>query len=137
MGENGEDKYYYNNYNYNKSHNQLDSHVNMATVSLVTGLIAIPLCFVMNIGIVLGGVAIVLGILSRGSEKKFLPQAKRGIIYGTIGIVLGYVVFVSSIHTVLTDPTYRQQLNQISQQMNGQSFDDMLKELGISSDTSQ
>lgn len=132
MGDNGDDKYYYNNYNYNKSHNQLDSHVNMATVALITGLIAIPLCFVMNIGIVLGGVAVVLGILSKGSEKKLLPQAKRGIIYGTIGIVLGYIVFVSSMHTILTDPTYRQQLNQMSEQMNGQSFDDLLKELGLS-----
>ncbi|WP_022772413.1 hypothetical protein [Butyrivibrio sp. AE2015] len=132
MGDNGDDKYYYNNYNYNKSHNQLDSHVNMATVALVTGLIAIPLCFVMNIGIVLGGVAVVLGILSKGLEKKLLPQAKRGIIYGTIGIVLGYIVFVSSMHTILTDPTYRQQLNQMSEQMNGQSFDDLLKELGLS-----
>ncbi|SFP70723.1 hypothetical protein SAMN04487928_10697 [Butyrivibrio proteoclasticus] len=132
MSDNGDDKYYYNNYNYNKSHNQLDSHVNMATVALVTGLIAIPLCFVMNIGIVLGGVAVVLGILSKGAEKKLLPQAKRGIIYGTIGIVLGYIVFVSSMHTILTDPTYRQQLNQMSEQMNGQSFDDLLKELGLS-----
>ncbi|MBE5836609.1 hypothetical protein [Butyrivibrio sp.] len=132
MGDNGDDKYYYNNYNYNKSHNQLDGHVNMATVALITGLIAIPLCFVMNIGIVLGGVAVVLGILSKGSEKKLLPQAKRGIIYGTIGIVLGYIVFVSSMHTILTDPTYRQQLNQMSEQMNGQSFDDLLKELGLS-----
>ena len=132
MGDNGDDKYYYNNYNYNKSHNQLDSHVNMATVALITGLIAIPLCFVMNIGIVLGGVAVVLGILSKGSEKKLLPQAKRGIIYGTIGIVLGYIVFVSSMHTILTDPTYREQLNQMSEQMNGQSFDDLLKELGLS-----
>jgi TM2 domain-containing membrane protein YozV len=86
----------------------------------------------MNIGIVLGGVAVVLGILSKGSEKKLLPQAKRGIIYGTIGIVLGYIVFVSSMHTILTDPTYRQQLNQMSEQMNGQSFDDLLKELGLS-----
>ena len=131
MGENGDDKYYYNNYNYNRAHNPLDSHVNMATVSLVTGLIAIPLCFVMNIGIALGGVAIVLAILSRGSQKKLLPQAKRGIIYGTIGIVLGYVVFVSSLHTVLTDPSYRKQLNQMSEQMNGQTFDELLQELGI------
>jgi hypothetical protein len=131
MSENGDDKYYYNNYNYNMAHNQLDSHVNMATVALVTGLIAIPLSFVMNIGVVLGGVAVVLAILSRGSQKKFLPQAKRGMIYGTIGIVLGYVVFVSSLHTVLTDPAYRQQLNQMSEQMNGQTFDELLQELGI------
>ncbi len=131
MNDNGDDKYYYNNYNYNKAHNELDSHVNMATVALVTGLISIPFCFFMNIGVILGGVAIVIALLSRGSAKKLLPQAKRGIIYGSIGVILGYCIFISNIHTVLTDPEYREQLNVMSEQMNGVSFDEMLEELGI------
>ena len=131
MGDNGDDKYYYNNYNYNRAHNELDGHVNMATVALVTGLISIPFCFFMNIGIILGGVAIVMALLSRGSQKKFLPQAKRGIIYGSLGVIIGYAVMISTTITVLTDPTYREQLNQMSEQMSGESFDDMLKELGV------
>ena len=43
---------------------------------------------------------------------------------------------ISSVHTVMTDPQMHQQLNDMSEQMNGISFDDMLQqiedELGIS-----
>lgn len=132
--ENEDDKYYYNNYNYNMTHNELDRHVNLATVAMVTGLISVPFCFFLNIGIILGGIAVVLALLSRGSQPKFLPQAKKGIIYGTIGIAVGYFVLISSFYHVLTDPTYREQLNQMSEQMNGESFDDMLRDLGVSTD---
>ncbi|MBR4668075.1 MAG: DUF4190 domain-containing protein [Butyrivibrio sp.] len=131
MGDSGDDKYYYNNYNYNKTHNELDKHVNMATVALILGLISIPFCFFLYTGIILGGMAIVFAILSKGTADKFLRQAKKGIIYGTIGIVLGYGIFVSNIHTLMTNPSYRQELNRVSEQVNGVSFDDMLKELGI------
>ncbi len=131
MGESEGDKYYYNNYNYNKTHNELDKHVNMATMALILGLISIPFCFFLYTGIILGGMAIVFAILSKGTADKFLRQAKKGIIYGTIGIVLGYGIFVSNIHTLMTNPSYRQELNRVSEQVNGVSFDDMLKELGI------
>ena len=131
MGENGDNNYYYNNYDYNKTHNELDPHVAMAGTALILGLASIPLCFFLNIGVIVGGVAIVTALLSKGSSEKLLPQAKRAIIFGILGIVIGYGVFIYDIHLVLTDPQYRQQLNAMSQQMNGVSFDDMLKELGV------
>ena len=81
MGDQGEDKYFYNNYNYNKAHNELDHHVNMASVSLVMGLISIPMCFFLYTGIILGGLAIVFAILSKGTTEKLLSQAKKGIVY--------------------------------------------------------
>lgn len=130
MGD-GDNQYFYNNYNYNKAHNELDKHVNLATLSLVLGLISIPFCFFMYTGIILGGIAVVMAILSRGNADKLLPQAKKGIIYGTIGVVLGYGVLISSIHNILTDSSYRQQLNQFSEQYYGESVDDMLRELGV------
>ena len=133
MGENG-DNNYYNNYNYNITHNELDKHVRMATTALVLGLISIPLCFFMNIGIILGGVAIVFALLSKGTAQKLLPQARKGIIYGTIGIVIGYTILVASFHTLLTDQAYRDKFNQTYEQLYGESFDDMLKEIGISLD---
>ncbi|MBQ6589776.1 MAG: DUF4190 domain-containing protein [Butyrivibrio sp.] len=130
MGD-GDNQYFYNNYNYNKAHNELDKHVNLATLSLVLGLISIPFCFFMYTGIILGGIAIVMAILSKGTAQRLLPQAKKGIFYGSIGVVLGYAVLISSIHNLVTDPTYRQQLNQFSEQYYGESMDDMLKELGV------
>ena len=130
MGD-GDNQYFYNNYNYNKAHNELDKHVNLATLSLVLGLISIPFCFFMYTGIILGGIAIVMAILSKGTAQRLLQQAKKGIFYGSIGVVLGYAVLISSIHNLVTDPTYRQQLNQFSEQYYGESMDDMLKELGV------
>lgn len=129
MGENGDDKFYYNNYSYNKAHNELDKHVNMATVALIMGLISIPLCFFLYTGIVVGGIAIIFAILSKGAAEKLLPQARKGIIYGTIGVVLGYAVIISNVHTLMTDPSYREQLNHMSEQYYGESFDDMLKDI--------
>jgi hypothetical protein len=134
MGENGDDKYYYNNYSYNKAHNELDKHVGLANVALILGLISVPFCFFLYTGIILGGVAIVLAILSKGTAEKLLPQAKKGIIYGTIGIVLGYGIIISNVHNVMTNPAYHDQLNRVSQQYYGESFDDMLKEIGITLD---
>ncbi len=131
MGDQGEDKYFYNNYNYNKAHNELDHHVNMASAALVMGLISIPMCFFLYTGIILGGMAIVFAILSKGTSQKLLAQAKKGIAYGTLGIVIGYSVITYNVHAVLTKPEYRQELNRMSEQINGVSFDDMLKELGV------
>ena len=123
---------YYNNYNYNKTHNELDSHVGLATFARVLGLFSIPLCLIFYSGIILGGVAIVLAILSKGTMEKFLPQAKKAILFGSIGVALGYFVMISSVYKIMTDPVYHQQLNDMSEQMNGVSFDDMLEELGVS-----
>ena len=109
-----------------------DGHLALAGTALVMGLASIPLCLFMNTGIVVGGIAIVLAILSKGTLEKLLPQAKKAIIYGTIGIIVGYGVFASSLYSVLTVPEYRKQLNEVSLQMNGVSFDDMLKDLGVS-----
>ncbi|MBQ3796693.1 MAG: hypothetical protein II842_10475 [Butyrivibrio sp.] len=120
-----------NNYDYNMAHNELDKHVNMAQIALIMGLLSIPLSFFLYTGIILGGMAIIFAILSKGTADKLLSQAKKGIIYGTIGLVLGYGVMISNFHTVLTNPDYRQELNRMSEQINGVSFDDMLEELGI------
>ncbi len=129
MSDNGDDKYYYNNYNYNQAHNDLDQHVNLATVAMVAGLLSVPFCFFGYIGIVLGGIAIVMAILSKGTAAKFLPQAKKGIAYGALGVIIGYAVVISSIHMLLTNPEMRQQMNQISQHLYGVSFDETLEEL--------
>lgn len=129
MSDNGDDKYYYNNYNYNQAHNDLDQHVNLATVAMVAGLLSVPFCFFGYIGIVLGGIAIVMAILSKGTAKKLLPQARKGIIYGILGVIIGYAVVISSIHTVLTNPEMRRQMNQLSEQLYGVSFDETLEGL--------
>ena len=120
----GDNEYYH-------SGGEPDKRLSQAGLSMMLGLASIPLAFFMNIGIILGGVAVVLAGLSKGVSDRLLPQAKKAIIYGTFGIVIGYGVFAYDIYRVMTDPVTRDQLNIMSEQMNGISFDDMLRELGI------
>ena len=116
---------------YYRSEGEPSKHLSQAGMSMMLGLASIPLSFFMNIWIILGGVAIVLAQLSKGVADRLLPQAKKAIIYGTLGIVIGYGVFAYDVYRVMTDPATRQQLNAVTEQMNGISFDDMLRELGI------
>jgi hypothetical protein len=118
-------------YEYYRSRNEMDRHVSQAGLALVLRLISIPLAFFMNLGVIIGGVAIVIAILSKGVAEKLLPQARKAIIYGLLGVVIGYGVFAYDVYKVMNDPATRQQLNVMSEQMNGISFDDMLRELGI------
>ena len=115
---------------------QLDPRYNLAVLAVGLGVASIVLCMSGGFGLILAGVAIMLALLSKGRSKKMLVQGTRAIGFAVIGIIAGYSVMISSVHTVMTDPQMHQQLNDMSEQMNGISFDDMLQqiedELGIS-----
>ncbi|MBE5858876.1 MAG: hypothetical protein E7301_01960 [Butyrivibrio sp.] len=116
-------------YEYNKTHNPLNPNVVMATAASTVGLISVALLLTVYLSIILGGIAVVLALLSRGSDKKLLPQAKRGIIFGTIGMAIGYFLLVQAFVTFFTDPEARTIVNKYSEAISGQSLDDSLKEL--------
>ena len=60
------------------------------------------------------------------------------ILFGLVGLVGGYALMIASFVTVFTDPEAHKMVNQYSQAISGESFDDMFKELtnglGISID---
>ena len=116
-------------YEYNKTHNPLNPSVVMATVASTVGLLSVALLLTVYLPIILGGIAVVLALLSRGSEKKLLPQAKRGIIFGTIGMILGYFLMIQAFVTFFTDPEARAMVNKYSESISGESFDDTLSDL--------
>lgn len=126
-----EDIYYYNNYNYNKAHNQLDPRVVQATTALITGMIGLALCFTVYISSVLGGISVLLAVLSRDIRGKLLPQARRALIFGILAIIASYYLLVKSFVFVTTDPAARAYMNETLESTTGVSFDDMLSELGI------
>ena len=121
-------------YEYYSSRNELDRHVSQAGLALALSLASVPLAFFLNIGVIVGGIAIVIALLSKGVQDRLLPQAKKAIIYGSIGVAVGYGIFAYDVYKVINDPATRAQLNAVSEQMNGESFDDMLRELGIELD---
>ncbi|WP_156036162.1 hypothetical protein [Butyrivibrio sp. AE3004] len=125
-------------FEYNQTHNPLNPRVSMATIASIMGLISIALILSVYFSIILGGIAITLALLSRDSAGKLYPQAKRAIFFGLIGFVGGYALMITSFVTVFTDPEAHKMVNQYSQAISGESFDDMLEELtgglGISID---
>ncbi len=122
-------------YEYHQTHDTLNPRVAMATTASVMGLISIALLLSVYFAIILGGIAIVMAILSRSAEGKFLPQAKRGLIFGSIGLIGGYFIMVQAMVSVFTDAETRAMVNQYTESISGESFDEMLieiqKNLGI------
>lgn len=125
---NDRDDYYYNNYNYNMNHNPLNPRVSMATAASVIGVVAVGLSLTGYFGLIFGGIAIVLGLLTRSKEGRLLPQAKRAIGFGLVGLIIGIVVIANAVSFVMK-PEGRQQLNEYSQQIYGVTFDEMIEEI--------
>lgn len=117
-------------FEYNQTHNPLNPRVVLATTASTIGLVSIALIVSVYLSIILGGIAIVLAILSRGEDGKLLPQAKKAIGFGSVAIVISYVILVNSIISIMTDPELRNSVNKFSQSLYGESFDDTFNELG-------
>ncbi len=123
-------------YEYNQTHNPMNPRVALATTASIVGLISAALLLSVYFAIILGGIAIVIALLSRTAEGKLLPQAKRAIFFGAIGLIGGYFLMIQAFVSVFTDPETRAMVNQYSEAISGESFDDMLEDiqnsLGIS-----
>ena len=125
-------------FEYNQSRNPLNPRVSMATIASITGLVSIALLLSVYLSIILGGVAVTLALLTRDSNGKLFPQAKRAIAFGLVGLFGGYALIVTSFVTVFTDPEAHRMVNQYSEAVTGESFDTMFKRitdnLGVSFD---
>ena len=78
---------------------------------------------------VAGGLAIVLALLSKGSNPIMDNRAKLGLITGSVGVILQIVLFAASIYSIIYIPEYRQQFNAIYEQMYGESLEESLEEI--------
>ena len=80
-----------------------------------------------------GGLAVILGLLSKGNDKAMLPNAKVGVLTAILGIVVNVLVVGSVIIMLFTNPSYKEdfhrQLNQYSEYFYGESFDDMWNQI--------
>lgn len=117
-------------YEYNQNHDMANPRVTLATTASVLALISVALLLSVYFAIIIGGIAIVLALLSRGSDGNFLPQAKRALIFGSVGVIGGYFLMIQAFVSVFTDPETRAMVNQYTEIISGQSFDDMLNEMG-------
>ncbi len=64
---------------------------------MILGILSLVLCCCSGYpGVVLGGVAIALAVISKKQEGSYDSQAKAGLILGIIGAALGLVVVILS-----------------------------------------
>ena len=142
--------YNYNNNPYTQPNNQYNPHnqnqfirnpgQTMAMVSLILGIASIFTILTVYLPLILGSIAIVLAILSKGYGKKMLATAKAGIGTAIGGIALIAVVFGSVISLFFSlsgdqlvefgrqiDEMFEQQTGQDIEDIAGTSYEEIMK----------
>lgn len=106
-----------------------------ATASMVLGIISIMTAFLGTVypPLVCGGLSIILGLLSKGGDPVLLPNARVGVITAIVGLIVNVAVVAASFALVFGNPQMREefhdQLNEYSEYLYGESFDEMWEEL--------
>lgn len=135
--------YNQNQFNQNRNYQRTPFQspgLTMASVSLVLGIGALFTLLTVFLPFILGSLAIVIALLSKGYGKKMLTQAKVGLGCGLAGISMVSVLTLSSYAMVLSNP---EMLIEIGQQYDaayeaangrsteadlGMSFEDMMND---------
>lgn len=111
---------------YVRSTGQFDN--TMATAAMITGILsALSLIFILLFPIlpfILGGVSIVLAMLSRGSGKQFSSHAKTGLATSICSISAVFLLTVVVCICLFTSDTFMEEFNQTYEEYYGESFDD-------------
>lgn len=96
--------------------------------SIILSILAILTIQFVILPFIFGGLSIIFAILERGARKKFSSMNMMAIILSSSAMVVTVITVSFVMHTVMTNPSYRQQLNDYSKQIYGQTFDEMLNE---------
>lgn len=108
-----------------------------ATASMVLGIIAFVSVFSMTIvpAFIFGSLSVILGILSKGDQKRAQGRALAGIIIGICALFMNLMLCAFSFYVVFSDPEVTRQywdmINQTYEQMLGISLSDLLKSYGF------
>ena len=101
-----------------------------AVASLAMGILTIVttvLCTVF-LPFLFSGLSIIFAVLSKGRNKNMEINARTGIITSLIGFFLNIIIVAGSFNLVFTVPEYKEQLNQVYEQVYGESFDEVWKD---------
>lgn len=107
----------------------------MATVSMILGIITLVSLLLLRLSMpfLLGGVGIILAILSKGGARKMIGKAKAGMICCITGLVLDVVLCVSAVWLVFSlpklSPELTEEVNKICEEQYGVSYDEMMEEI--------
>lgn len=99
-----------------------------ARAAKILGIIALISVFTFTVypAMILGALAIILAILSKGIEKGMHDNAKMGVITGIIALAVNVFIIGSSFYMIFTQPELRQQFNEMYESIYGESFNDTI-----------
>ncbi len=134
---------YSNQADYNDAPVRSQAAEGLAVTASFIGIASIGASFVMPVLLpfILAPVSIMLAILSKGSQEKMTPIARRAVRFALTGLVVntimtGYTA-VSAIR-MIRDPERRELLNETTYNLYGYTFDDLMEQIeqtyGISLD---
>ncbi|MCR5595412.1 MAG: hypothetical protein K6G12_06165 [Lachnospiraceae bacterium] len=95
----------------------------IAVATAVMGTVYLPFIF--------GGIAIVMGVVSRDANGMLHQRAKIGILVGIAAIVLNIAIVSVSVYTVLTNPEQYAAFNSVFERLYGQDFKTFAETVGI------
>ena len=116
---------------------QPESGKGFAIACLVLGAAAFLCIFTMTLlpTVFLGCLSILLGILSRGSQKKLGNYALTGVIVSACALIINLTVGAFSFYTVFSDPEmtaqYWQMVDDAYEQMTGMGAEEFLENYGV------
>ena len=108
---------------------------NMATASMILGIITLASLLLLRLSMpfLLGGVGIILAILSRGGAKKMAGKAKAGMICCITGLALDVAFCVFAVWLVFSlprlSPDLTEEVNKMCEEQYGVSYYEMMDEI--------
>ncbi|WP_026506464.1 hypothetical protein [Butyrivibrio sp. MC2013] len=81
-----------------------DRRFNMAASSVWIGVVAILFSTTGILGLMFGGIAVMMGVLSRPVKGPMFAPARTGIILGSIAIAAAYLMVIMSFMMLLRNP---------------------------------
>jgi len=100
-----------------------------AKASMTLGAIALASVFTFTIfpAVILGSLALILALLSRGAELNFHPTARNGIMLSILALVVNIALVGGTCFLILGDNPYHEELNATYEEMFGMSYDEILQ----------
>ena len=108
----------------------MDNHDKFARIAMTLAVLSIISAVTLQVylPLILGSIAIILAILSKGQEPALRRNAKSAIACGTIGIVLDAAIIGVCVYLVVTVPAYHKQFDSMFKQMYGETFEEMIQD---------
>lgn len=109
---------------------QKDLHDSFSNAAMILGALSIVTGIMMTVypPLVLGGLAILIALLSRGNEPVLRSKAKIGILCGIAGLILDIAIIAGSVYLVFSNAEYKEQFDTLYEQLYGETFEDTIEE---------